>query len=143
MGKKRAYSASPSITSGDRCRASLPGLGLLLGMGGWWRPMGAASHQPHARSLRPNATQDIGPNPVPTRRYIKIYVWVWLAALQLSAMQPSETSVIASDLFTIRSTIYTRHFWQPVCTAPSCPTSQLRAQPNVWNGNSSFQVLSC
>jgi hypothetical protein len=46
MGKKRAYSAKPSITSGDRCRASLPGLALLLGMG-------AASHRPHARSLRP------------------------------------------------------------------------------------------
>jgi hypothetical protein len=46
MGKERAYSAKPSITSGDRCRASLPGLDLLLSMG-------AASHRPHARSLRP------------------------------------------------------------------------------------------
>jgi len=47
MGKKRAYSVKPSITSGDRCRGSLPGLALLLSMG-------AASHRPHARSLRPN-----------------------------------------------------------------------------------------
>jgi len=60
MGKKRAYSAKPSITSRDLCRASLPGLDLLLSVG-------AASHRPHARSLRPNATQAIGPNPVPTR----------------------------------------------------------------------------
>jgi len=59
MAKKRAYSASPSITSGDQCRASLPGLALLLSMG-------AASHRPHARSFRPKATQAIGPNPVPT-----------------------------------------------------------------------------
>jgi hypothetical protein len=45
MGKKRAYSAKPSITSGDQCRASLPGLALLFSMGageagggrrGWW-----------------------------------------------------------------------------------------------------------
>jgi hypothetical protein len=28
--------------------------------------MGAASHRPHARSLRPNATKATGPNPVPT-----------------------------------------------------------------------------
>jgi len=34
--------------------------------GGWWLPMGAASHRPHARSLRPNATKATGPNPVPT-----------------------------------------------------------------------------
>jgi hypothetical protein len=34
--------------------------------GGWWRPMGAASHRPHARSLRPNATKATGPNPVRT-----------------------------------------------------------------------------
>jgi hypothetical protein len=33
MGKERAYSASPNITSGDQCRASLPVLALLLGMG--------------------------------------------------------------------------------------------------------------
>jgi len=31
--KRRAYSAKPSITSGDRCRVSLPGLDLLLGIG--------------------------------------------------------------------------------------------------------------
>jgi len=24
--------------------------------GGWWRPMGAASHRPHARSLRPSGS---------------------------------------------------------------------------------------
>jgi len=65
MGKERAYSAKPSITSGDQCRVSLPWLALLLSMGageagggkrGWWgqaRPMGAVSHRPHARSLRP------------------------------------------------------------------------------------------
>jgi hypothetical protein len=66
MGQKRAYSAKPSITSRDRCRASLPGLDLLLRMGAGGGRWGAASHQPHARSLRPNATQDIGTNPVPT-----------------------------------------------------------------------------
>ena len=38
--------------------------------GGWWRPMGAASHRPHARSLRPNATKATGSNPVPTY-YVK------------------------------------------------------------------------
>jgi len=32
MGKERAYLAKLSITSGDRCRASLPGLALLLSM---------------------------------------------------------------------------------------------------------------
>jgi len=40
MGKKRAYSAKPSITSGDRSRASLPGLALLLGMGAGGGPWG-------------------------------------------------------------------------------------------------------
>jgi hypothetical protein len=81
MGKERAYSAKPSVTSGDQCRASLPGLALLLSMGageagggkrGWWgqaRPMGAVSHRPHVRSVRPKATQAIGPNPVPTMRW--------------------------------------------------------------------------
>jgi len=34
--------------------------------GGWWRPMGATSHRPHARSFRPKATQATRPNPVPT-----------------------------------------------------------------------------
>jgi hypothetical protein len=34
--------------------------------GGWWRPMGAASHWFQARSFRPKATQAIGPNPLPT-----------------------------------------------------------------------------
>jgi len=68
MGKKRAYSAKPSITSGDRCRASLPGLDLLLGMGaggGPWGPQ-AAGLMPAAGCKPPNATQAIGPNPVPT-----------------------------------------------------------------------------
>jgi len=60
MGEKRAYSAKLSITSGDQCQASLLGLALLLGMG-------AASHQPHARSFRLKAAQAIGPNPVPTK----------------------------------------------------------------------------
>jgi hypothetical protein len=32
-GKKTPYSAKPSITTGARCRTSLPRLGLLLGMG--------------------------------------------------------------------------------------------------------------
>ena len=47
----------PSITAGDRPTPR---------HGGWWRPIRAASHRPHARSLRPNATRAIGPNPVPT-----------------------------------------------------------------------------
>jgi len=72
MGKKRAYSAKPSITSGDRCRASLPRLALLLGMGaggGPWGPllardlarwllwrMGAYSpRRPKAAGMRPVA----------------------------------------------------------------------------------------
>jgi hypothetical protein len=44
----------PSITAGDRPTPR---------HGGWWRPMGAASHRPHARSLRPNATQPSGQIP--------------------------------------------------------------------------------
>jgi len=44
------------------------GAGTTPRHGGWWRPMGAASHRPDARSFRPNATQAIGPNPVPTWR---------------------------------------------------------------------------
>ena len=40
MGKKRVYSAKPSTTSGDRCRASLPGLDLLLGIGAGGGPLG-------------------------------------------------------------------------------------------------------
>jgi hypothetical protein len=55
MRKERAYSAKPSIKSGDRCQASLSELDLLL-----------ANHRPHARSFRLKATQAIGPNPVPT-----------------------------------------------------------------------------
>jgi len=62
MGKERAYSAKPTITSGDQCQASLPGLALLLSMGAgeagggkrdWWgqaRPTGAVRHRPHARA---------------------------------------------------------------------------------------------
>jgi len=56
MGKKRAYSASPSITSGDRCRASLPGLDLLLGMGacgGSWGPQ-ATGLMPAALGRKPH-----------------------------------------------------------------------------------------
>jgi hypothetical protein len=49
MGK-RAYSAKPSITSGDRCRASLPGLDLLLGMGA-----GGGPWVPQATGLMPTA----------------------------------------------------------------------------------------
>jgi len=84
MGKERAYSAKPSITSGDQCQASLPGLALLLSMGaseadggrrGWWgqaRLVGAGEanggRKPPAScpSLRPNATKATGANPVPT-----------------------------------------------------------------------------
>jgi len=51
IGKERGYSAKPSITPGDRCWASLPGLDLLLGMGAGGGPWGP---------------QAIGPNPVPT-----------------------------------------------------------------------------
>ena len=51
-------------------RRPIPGITararLTLQHGGWWRPMGAASHRPHARSFRPKATIAIGPNPVPT-----------------------------------------------------------------------------
>jgi len=50
MGKKRAYSAKPSITSGDRSRASLPGLALLLGIGAGGGPWG-----PQATGLMPAA----------------------------------------------------------------------------------------
>jgi len=50
MGKERAYSAKPSITSGDHCRASLPGLALLLGMGAGGGPWG-----PQATGLMPAA----------------------------------------------------------------------------------------
>jgi len=84
MGKERAYSAKLSITSGDQCRASLPGLAQLLSMGAseadggrrsWWgqaRLVGAGEanegRKPPAscQGLRPNATKATGPNPVPT-----------------------------------------------------------------------------
>jgi len=50
-------------------RRPMPGITAgaspTLRHGGWWRPMGAASHRPHARSVSPKATQAIGPNPVP------------------------------------------------------------------------------
>jgi len=55
--KYHIWRLMPSITAGAK---------LTPRHGGWWRPMGAASHQRHARSLRPNATQAIGTNPVPT-----------------------------------------------------------------------------
>jgi hypothetical protein len=50
MGKERAYSAKPSITTGDQCRASLPGLALLLSMGAGGGPWG-----PQATGLMPAA----------------------------------------------------------------------------------------
>jgi hypothetical protein len=55
MGKL-AYSAKLSITSGDRCRASLPGLDLLLGMGaggGRWGPQ-ATGFMPAALGRKPH-----------------------------------------------------------------------------------------
>jgi len=72
MGKKRAYSAKPSIISGVRCQASLLELALLLGMGaggGQWGPQ-ATGLMPAALGRQglpaPDATQGIGPNPGPT-----------------------------------------------------------------------------
>jgi len=50
--EKGPYSAKPSITTGARSQIPVPGLGLFLGMG-QARPMGATSHRPDARSLRP------------------------------------------------------------------------------------------
>jgi hypothetical protein len=44
--EKRPYSAKPSITTGARSRVPVPELGLFLSMG-------ATSHRPDARSLRP------------------------------------------------------------------------------------------
>jgi hypothetical protein len=66
MGKERAYSAKPSITSGDQCRASLPGLALLLSMGageanGGRKPPASCPSPP-----APNTREATGPNPVPT-----------------------------------------------------------------------------
>jgi len=40
MGQKMTYSAKPSMTSSDRCRASLLGLDLLLDMGAGGGPWG-------------------------------------------------------------------------------------------------------
>jgi len=68
MGKERAYSAKPSITSGDQCRAPLPGLALLLSMGAG-EANGGRKPPASCPSLRPNVTKAIGPNPVPTIRY--------------------------------------------------------------------------
>jgi len=65
MGKERAYSAKPSITSGDKCRASLPGRALLLSMGAG-EADGGRKPPASCPSLRPNATKATGPNPVPT-----------------------------------------------------------------------------
>jgi len=50
MGKKREYSAKLSMASGDRYRASLPGLDLLLGMGA-----GGGPWVPQATGLMPAA----------------------------------------------------------------------------------------
>jgi hypothetical protein len=50
MGKKRAYWAKPSITFGDRSRASMPGLALLFGIGA-----GGGSWGPQATGLMPAA----------------------------------------------------------------------------------------
>ena len=81
MGKERAYSAKPSITSGDQCRASLPGLALFLSMGageagggkrGWWgqaRPMEAESHRPHARA-RQHQTPGKPPGQIPCQQLL-------------------------------------------------------------------------
>jgi hypothetical protein len=72
MGKMRAYSAKPSITSGDRCRASLLELDLLFSMGAgggrWGRKPPASCPRPLnlGGCKLPKATQAIGPNPVPT-----------------------------------------------------------------------------
>jgi len=100
MGKERAYSAKPSITCGDQCRASLPGLALLLSMGageadggkrGWWgqaRPMGAVGG-----CKPPYATKAIGRNPVPTAPFafllaFMIVMWAragwWTSALLMT-----------------------------------------------------------
>ena len=72
MRKKRAYLAKPSSISGVRFQASLLELALLLGMGaggGPWVPQ-ATGLMPAALGRRglkaPDATQAMGPNPVPT-----------------------------------------------------------------------------
>jgi hypothetical protein len=73
MGKKRAYSAKPSITSGDRSRASLPGLALLLGMGAGGGPWG-----PQATGLMPAAlgqTPQKPPGQIPCQQTVlKVFV---------------------------------------------------------------------
>jgi hypothetical protein len=88
MGKERAYLAKPSITSGDQCRASLSGLALLLSMG-------AASHWPHARSLSPNATKAIGPNPVPT---MKVMVMVMVVMAMVMMVMAVMVMVVAVEM---------------------------------------------
>jgi len=63
--------------------------------GGWWRPMGAASHRPHARSLRPNATKATGPNPVPTHsKKVAIENLLFEKLLIFSPLLSSSKSVV-------------------------------------------------
>jgi len=65
--KKTAPFPSYPRTDGDSpSRPVLRNFGRTGRLRTLWRPMGAASHRPDAHSLRLNATQAIGPNPVPT-----------------------------------------------------------------------------
>jgi len=75
--------------------------------GGWWRPMGAASHRPHARSLRPNTTKATGPNPVPTS-FILITM---MASLTFSCADKMDSSGILSKSMPVTCT--TSMFWSP------------------------------
>jgi len=116
MGKERAYSAKPSIASGDQCRASLQGLALLLSMGageadggrrGWWgqaRLVGAGEanggRKPPAScpSLRPNATKATGPNPVPTLPlWPKAFQTKWTNQLERAEEKRKQTKVLKSS----------------------------------------------
>jgi len=70
MGKERAYSVKPSITSGDQCRASLPGLALLLSMGAGGGPWG-----PQATGLMPAAlgqTPQKPPGQIPCQHKVSL-----------------------------------------------------------------------
>jgi len=94
MGKERAYSAKPSITSGDQCRASLLGLALLLSMGageadggkrGWWgqaRPMGAVSHRPHARAV--GQTPQKPPGQIPCQQQVRYFLLLYIDNILLT-----------------------------------------------------------
>jgi len=65
--------------------------------GGWWRPMGAASHRPHARSLRPNATKATGPNPVPTLPlWPKAFQTKWTNQLKRAEEKRKQTKALKS-----------------------------------------------